>query len=88
VELGRNFGWRVGLIKSKYGIPFPEFVTEAFMVGFGKKKERERYYLLAGMGGRAARRKNKIILQWSIIVGILTSAALVSVIFIVSHLRH
>jgi hypothetical protein len=58
------------------------------MVGFGKKKERERYYLLAGMGGRAARRKNKIILQWSIIVGILTSAALVSVIFIVSHLRH
>jgi hypothetical protein len=58
------------------------------MVGFGKKKERERYYLLAGMGGRAARRKNKIILQWSIIVGILTSAALVSVIFIDSHLRH
>jgi hypothetical protein len=82
------YGWRVELIKSKYGIPCPEFVTEAFMAVFGKKKERERYYLLAGMGGRAARRKHKIILQWSIVVGILTSVALVSLIFVVSHLRH
>ena len=58
------------------------------MAGFGRKKERERYYLLAGMGGRAARRKHKIILQWSIVVGILTSAALVTMMFMLSHVRH
>ena len=58
------------------------------MAVFGKKKERERYYLLAGMGGRAARRKHMIFLQWSIVVGILTSAAFVLVIFLFSHLRH
>jgi hypothetical protein len=58
------------------------------MNGFGKKKERERYYLLAGMGGRAARRKNIIILQWSIAVGILVSAALATVLVYFTRLVH
>ena len=57
------------------------------MAGFGKKKERERYYLLAGMGGRAARRKHMITLQWSIVVGILTSAALLGAIYMFNHLH-
>jgi hypothetical protein len=58
------------------------------MAGFGKKKERERYYLLAGMGGRAARRKNIIILQWSIAVGIVVSAALATVLVYFTRLAH
>jgi hypothetical protein len=40
------------------------------------KKERDRFYLLPGMGGRALRRKHKVILTWSIIAGLLVSFAL------------
>ena len=42
---------------------------------FKRDKEPERFYLFAGMGGRAARRKHKIFLQWSVVIGILVSAA-------------
>ena len=36
-------------------------------------KERERFYLLPGMGGRARRRKEMIFLRWAIAVGLLVS---------------
>jgi hypothetical protein len=52
------------------------------MTGSDRPKERERYYLFAGMGGRAARRKQKIILQWSIIAGILVSALLAAALWL------
>ena len=39
-------------------------------------KERERYYLLPGMGGPAARRKQKKFLKWSIIIALIFSAIL------------
>ena len=42
----------------------------------GMNKERERYYLLPGMGGSALRRKRKIILGWSVAAGLLVSVAL------------
>ena len=45
-------------------------------------KERERYYLLPGMGGRATRRKNKLFLQWSIVAGLLVSAAVAAILYI------
>jgi hypothetical protein len=38
-------------------------------------KEKERFYLLPGMGGRAYRRKQKLILQAAIVVGLLVSLA-------------
>jgi hypothetical protein len=41
------------------------------MFGFKKDKERERFYLLPGMGGRAYRRKQSFILKVAIIVGLL-----------------
>ncbi|HWQ91482.1 MAG TPA: hypothetical protein VN673_07405 [Clostridia bacterium] len=44
------------------------------MAWFTRDKERDRYYLLPGMGGRALRRKQKVILRWSIAVGLLVSA--------------
>jgi high-affinity Fe2+/Pb2+ permease len=46
------------------------------MFGFNKNKERERYYLLPGMGGRAVRAKQKIMLRWALAAGLITSALL------------
>jgi len=36
-------------------------------------KERQRFYLLPGMGGRAYRRKQKVILNYSLAVGLVIS---------------
>lgn len=48
----------------------------ARMNWFKRDKEPERFYLLPGQGGRALRRKHRMMLQWSLIVGLLVSAAL------------
>jgi len=42
---------------------------------------RERFYLLPGMGGSALRRKRKIMLQWSIIAGLLTSGIVAALLY-------
>jgi hypothetical protein len=47
-----------------------------------REKERERFYLFAGMGGRAARHKHKRILWWSIVIGILVSALLAGIMYL------
>jgi len=49
-----------------------------FSTMFWAKREQkhERYYLLAGMGGRAMRRKHKLFLCWSILTGLAVSGAL------------
>jgi len=39
-------------------------------------KEKQRFYLLPGMGGRAYRRKQSLILKYSLLVGLLISAAI------------
>jgi hypothetical protein len=41
-----------------------------------KNKDRGRFYLLPGQGGRGLRRKRRLILRWSIIAGIIVSAVL------------
>jgi len=51
------------------------------MALFGRPKERQRFYLLPGMGGRNLRRKRKLILRWSIAAGLLTSAVLAFVLY-------
>jgi hypothetical protein len=55
------------------------------MLGFEKNKEPERFYLFAGMGGRAARRKQKLLLQWAIVAGLLVSAAVAAVLYLVDR---
>ena len=55
------------------------------MWGFGKDKERERYYLLPGQGGRASRRKHRRILLWSIIFGLVASAVCAGVLYLISN---
>ncbi len=46
-------------------------------------KERERFYLLPGMGGRALRQKRKLMLQWSIVTGLFVSALVAGVIYLI-----
>jgi hypothetical protein len=45
-------------------------------------KERERFYLLPGMGGSAMRRKRKRVLRWSIVAGVFVSAILAAVLYL------
>ena len=52
---------------------------------FGRDKERERFYLLPGMGGRNLRRKRKVILGWSVFAGILTSLLVAAVLYWMSN---
>ena len=54
---------------------------------FKRNKEHQRFYLLPGMGGRARHRKQKLILQWSIAVGLLVSAILCFLIYWVNNPR-
>ena len=46
------------------------------------KKERERFYLLPGMGGSALRRKRKLMLKWSIAAGLLVSGVLAAILYL------
>jgi len=46
-----------------------------------RNKERERFYLLPGMGGSALRRKRKLMLQWSIAAGLLVSAIVATLLY-------
>ncbi len=46
------------------------------MFGFKRNKETERFYLLPGQGGEAFRRKQRYLLIWSIVVGLVLAAVL------------
>ena len=46
------------------------------MFGFNKKKEKERFYLLPGQGGSNYRRKQRTLLAWSALVGLLLAGTL------------
>jgi hypothetical protein len=50
-----------------------------------ERRERERFYLLPGMGGRAYRRKRKIILQCAIVAGLLASALLALAFYLINR---
>ena len=57
------------------------------MLWFQRDKERERFYLLPGMGGRALRRKQRVFLQWSIAFGLIVSAIFACVLYLMSRGR-
>jgi hypothetical protein len=48
---------------------------------FQRDKERERFYLLPGMGGKAMRRKRKFMLLWAIVAGLFVSATLAGALY-------
>lgn len=47
---------------------------------FSRNKEHQRFYLFPGQGGRLLRRKRKVFLTWSIIVGVLVSGVIAALI--------
>jgi hypothetical protein len=57
------------------------------MIGSKTNKEKERYYLFAGMGGYASRRKRKVMLAWALAAAAVVSVALSLLLYLVNHLR-
>lgn len=54
------------------------------MALFARDKEKERFYLLPGMGGKNLRRKRRVILRWSIVAGLFTSIGLAILLYLIS----
>ena len=52
-----------------------------------RNKEAERFYLLPGQGGHAYRRKQKTILTYSIVVGLIVAAALGALMYFLNRPR-
>ena len=50
------------------------------MEWFNQDKEKQRFYLLPGQGGRGLRKKRKFMLQCSVAVGLLVALAVAAVI--------
>jgi hypothetical protein len=50
-----------------------------------REKEHERFYLLPGQGGRAYQRKQRMFLVWSILTGLLVSALLVGILYLLNR---
>lgn len=46
-----------------------------------RPEEKERYYLLPGQGGSSYRRKQRLIIKYSIIVGLIVSAIFAAVMY-------
>jgi hypothetical protein len=55
------------------------------MLWFERDRERERFYLLPGMGGKARRRKELRYLRWSLAAGVVVSAALAAILYLLSR---
>jgi len=54
---------------------------------FERDKEKHRFYLLPGMGGRALRRKHRRFLGWSIAIGLVVSGILTVLLYLLSNQR-
>jgi hypothetical protein len=50
-----------------------------------RDREKERYYLLPGMGGGAYRRKRKKIIQCTLAIGLVVSAIVAGILYVMSR---
>ncbi len=50
------------------------------------KPERERFYLLPGQGGAAYRRKQRKILCWSVLAGLLVAAIFGGIMYLLDRI--
>ena len=57
------------------------------MALLSRDPEKERYYLLPGMGGRAYRRKQQIALVWAIVIGLVVSGVLAGLMYLLGSGR-
>jgi hypothetical protein len=53
-----------------------------------KDKERHRFYLLPGMGGKALRRKRKAVLRWTIATGLFFSALVACLLYVLYRMQY
>jgi len=51
-----------------------------------RSEEKERYYLLPGQGGSSYRRKQRMIVKYSIIVGLIVSAIFATAMYLIYRL--
>lgn len=51
------------------------------MSWFERDKEKERFYLLPGMGGKAKRRKEMRFLLWSVVAALVISAIMAGIMY-------
>jgi len=51
---------------------------------FSRDPERDRYYLLPGMGGRAVRRKQRTTLMWAIAIGLIVSGGMAALLYLMA----
>ena len=57
----------------------------SLMLWFERDKERERFYLLPGMGGRARREKELRYLRWSLAAAVVASAIMAAILYYISR---
>ncbi len=50
-----------------------------------KDKDTNRFYLLPGQGGRLYRKKQKLIIAWSLFAALLVSGIVVSIMYFTDH---
>lgn len=50
-----------------------------------RNKEKQRFYLLPGQGGRLYRQKQKVFLKWSLLVGVVAALILAVLMYLVNH---
>ena len=50
-----------------------------------RAKEKSRYYLLPGMGGRLYRKKQKVIIKWAIFAALVVSAIVATLMYVLSR---
>jgi hypothetical protein len=55
------------------------------MLWFERDKERQRFYLLPGMGGRALRRKHRRFLFGALAIGLVVSGILAFILYVISR---
>ncbi|MEY4387043.1 MAG: hypothetical protein RLY20_2326 [Verrucomicrobiota bacterium] len=51
---------------------------------FQRDKEKDRFYLLPGMGGKAMRRKRNGMLLWATLAGIFVGGALAGILYLIN----
>ena len=57
------------------------------MSWFKRDKEKDRFYLLPGMGGRSLRRKNMVFLIWALVAGLAVASLLAVGLYMVNVSR-
>jgi hypothetical protein len=55
------------------------------MLWFERDREKDRFYLLPGMGGRARRRKELRFLCWALAAGVVVSGVVATILFFISQ---